>query len=74
MEEPKITLEGLLSVLKSVKPITVNLVDEEGLELITFGLPGYKALDDFLEDDEVLEVELINLGNIKVKIDTSLNE
>lgn len=71
--QPKITLEGLLSVIKSVKPITVNLLNEEGLEIITFILPGYKALDDFLEDDEVLEVELVNLGNIKVKIDTSLN-
>jgi len=71
--QPKITLEGLLSVIKSVKPITVNLVNEEGLEIITFMLPGYKALDDFLEDDEVLEIDLINLGNIKVKIDTTLN-
>jgi len=71
--EPKITLEGLLSVIKSVKPITVNLLNEEGLEIITFILPGYKALDNFLEDDEVLEVELVNLGNIKVKIDTSLD-
>ena len=70
---PKITLEGLLSVIKSVKPITVNLLDQDGLEIITFILPGYKALDDFLEDDEVLEVELVNLGNIKVKIDTSLD-
>ena len=71
--QPKITLEGLLSVIKSVKPITINLLNEEGLEIITFILPGYKALDDFLEDDEVLEVELVNLGNIKVKIDTTNN-
>lgn len=66
-----ITLEGLLKVITSVKVITVNLYDENDLLLITFGLPGFDCLDDFLLDDEVLQLEITNLYNINVKIDTS---
>lgn len=66
-----ITLEGLLQVIKSTKVITVNLFNEEGLLLISFGLPGYSALEDTLEDDEVLEVEIVNLVTLNIKIDTS---
>ena len=68
-----ITLEGLLKVIKSEKVIVVDLYNESDLLLISFGLPGYDCLDDFLADDEVLEVEIINLTHIKVKIDTSKN-
>ncbi len=66
-----ITLEGLLKVIASEKVITVNLYSENDLLLITFGLPGYDCLDDFLLDDEVLKLEITNLYNINVKIDTS---
>lgn len=67
-----ITLEGLLKVIKSgSKTITVNLFNEEGLLIISFGLPGYPALEDTIEDDEVLEVEIVNLFTLNVKIDTT---
>lgn len=73
MGEIKITLEGLLKVLSSSKTITVNLYDENDLLLITFGLPGYQCLDDFLNDDEVTKVKIVNMTTIDVTIDTSLN-
>ena len=73
MDEIKITLEGLLSVIKSEKNIVVNLFDQDDLLLITFNLPGYKSLDDFLEDDEVLEITFPKYNTINIKIDTSKN-
>lgn len=73
MDEIKITLEGLLSVIKSEKNIIVNLFDQDDLLLITFNLPGYKSLDDFLEDDEVLEITFPKYNTINIKIDTSKN-
>lgn len=68
-----ITLQGLLSVIDSDKIITVNLFDENDLLLISFGLPGWQSLDDFLCDDEVIKVKINNLTNLDVKIDTSGN-
>lgn len=68
-----ITFEGLLKVIDSPKTVTVNLYDENELLLITFGLPGYQALDDFLCDDEVTKIVLKNLYTIDVYIDTSKN-
>lgn len=73
MEEIKITLEGFLSVVKSDKTLTINLYDENDLLLITFGHPGYSALDDFLCDDEVLEISFPKNATINIKIDTSKN-
>jgi len=73
MDDINITLEGLLSVVKSAKPITVNLFNEESLLLITFNLEGYQALDDFLCDDEVLEIEIKSPSALNIKIDTSKN-
>ena len=70
---PMIILEGLLSVIESEKPITINLYDENNLLLIKFELPGYKSLDDFLEDDEVTKIKINNLYNLDVYIDTSKN-
>ena len=72
-EEIKITLEGLLSVIESTKPITINLYNEENLLLITFVMSGYDCLDDFLCDDEVKKVKIVNLNTLDVTIDTSLN-
>ncbi len=68
-----ITLEGLLKVIESSKIITVNLYDENNLLLITFGLPGWESLDDFLCDDEVTKIKINNLTNIDITIDTSNN-
>lgn len=73
MEPLKITLEGLLSVIKTDKSITVNLYNELDLLLITFILNGYEALDDFLMDDEVLELKFPKANTIDVYIDTSKN-
>lgn len=73
MEDIKITLEGFLSVVKSDKTLTINLYDENDLLLITFGHPGYSALDDFLCDDEVLEISFPKTATINIKIDTSKN-
>lgn len=63
----------VLKVIKSDKDITVNLYDENDLLLITFVLAGYDCLDDFLMNDEVLELSFANLNKINIKIDTSNN-
>lgn len=63
-----ITLKGLLSVIESVKPITVNLFDENDLLLITFVLPGYPYLEDELEDREVAKLKINNLTNIDITL------
>lgn len=68
-----ITLEGLCQTISSTKNITINLFDEKNLLLITFVLAGYKSIDDFLMDDEVIKIEIINTTLINVTIDTSLN-
>lgn len=66
-----ITLEGLLKVITSTKVITVNLYNENDLLLITFGLPGFDCLDDFLLDDEVTKLKISNLYELDITIDTS---
>ena len=63
-------LKGLLKTLKSKKTITINLFDEKGLLIISFNQPGYEALDDFLLDDEVTDIEIVNLFCVNVTIDT----
>lgn len=64
-----IDLKGLLSVLVSNKTIKVNLFDTATqLLIISFDLPGYEALEDDIEDDEVVKVELVNLTTINVYI------
>lgn len=68
-----ISLEGLLKVIKSEKIISINLYNENDLLLITFDLPGYDCLDDFLLDDEVTKIEIINMNKLNVTIDTSQN-
>ena len=84
MNEILITLEGLLKTIVSTKPITINLYhmvqpeDPEAepvkTQLITFLLPGYDCIDDFLMDDEVKSIEIVNSTNINIVIDTSLND
>ena len=67
-------LGSLLRVIDSGgKAITVNLFDENNLLLISFGLPGYDCLDDFLLDDEVTKLIFANMTTINVYTDTSLN-
>ena len=73
-EEIKITLEGLLGVISSTKKITINLYNENDLLLITFILDGYKHLDDFLCDDEVIKIELPSMTTMNITIDTSRND
>ena len=68
-----ITLKGLLSVIESDKDIKVNLFNEESLLLITFVLKGYECLDDFLEDDEVTKIEIVNNTTLNITIDTTNN-
>jgi hypothetical protein len=65
-----ITLSGLLSVIHSEKIIKVNLYDSEDLLKISFDLPGYAALENQLEECEVTKIEIVNLFNINVTIDT----
>lgn len=83
MNEILITLEGLLKTIISTKPITINLyhmvqedpeVEPVKTLLITFLLPGYDCIDDFLMDDEVKSIEIVNSTNINIVIDTSLND
>ena len=71
--EIEITLKGLLSVIESTKPITINLYDENDLLIITFGLPGYSALEDTLEADEVTKIVIRNLYTLDVYINTANN-
>jgi len=72
--EISITLGGLLKVIDSEKPITINLYDENDLLLITFKHPGYECLDDFLCADEITKIVIKNLYTIDITIDTSKNE
>ena len=69
----KIILEGFLSVITTEKPITINLYNENDLLLISFELAGFNALDDFLMDDEVIEINFPKNNTINIKIDTSKN-
>lgn len=62
------TLEKLLTALISNNPIAVNLYNEKGLLLITFGHPGYDSLDDELLTREVSELEIQNVKSIRVKL------
>ena len=72
--EISITLGGLLKVIDSEKPITINLYDENDLLLITFNHLGYECLDNFLCDDEIIKVVIKNLYTLNITIDTSKNE
>lgn len=73
-DEIKITLEGLLQTIVKTKKITINLYNEKNLLLITFLLDGWNSLDDFLTDDEVTSIEIVNATTINVTIDTSKND
>jgi len=73
MNESLIILKGLLSVIESSKTIMVNLYNEQDLLLISFGLEGWEALDDFLCDDTVTKIKINNLTSIDITIDTSNN-
>ena len=68
-----IDLKGLLSVIVSEKPITINLFNEKNLLLITFVLPGYRYLEDVYEEDPVTRIEIKNLSTLNITIDTSAN-
>ena len=66
-------LKGLLQALVSKKTITINLFDEKGLLIISFNQPGYDALDDYLLEDIVTKIEIVNLFCLNVTIDTEPN-
>ena len=72
-----ITLEGLLKTIVSARPMTVNLykevTDADPELLISFGLPGYECIDDFLMDDEVKAITIVNTTTVNITIDTSLD-
>ena len=67
--ESLITLKGLLSTISSTKTITVNLYDQDNLLIISFGLPGYAALEDELELSTVTKIEIPTLTSLNVTID-----
>ena len=68
-----ITLGGLLSVIESTKPITINLYNQDELLLITFVLDGYSCLEDVLEQDPVTKIVIKTLNQIDITIDTTNN-
>ena len=68
-----ITLGGLLSVIESTKPITINLYNQDELLLITFVLDGYPCLEDVLEQDPVTKIVIKTLNQLDITIDTSNN-
>ena len=69
--ESLITIKGLLSTISSTKTITINLYDQEGLLIISFGLPGYAALEDELELSTVKQIIFKNLNTLDVYIETT---
>ena len=73
MNPTTIQLEALLKALVAPKnkEITVNLYDQDNLSIITFQLPGYKALEDQIEECEVTKIVINNLYSIDITIDTS---
>lgn len=62
------TLEKLLTALVGDNSLTVNLYNEKGLLLITFGHPGYDSLDDELLTREVSELEIQSVKSIRIKL------
>lgn len=67
----EITLGGFLSVLESVKPVTINLYKENELLIITFIKDGYEALQDELEAASVKKIVLKNINTIDVTVETT---
>jgi len=65
-----INLKGLLSVLVSEKPITINLYNNASkLLIISFIKDGYEALQDDLEQSEVKQIIFKNMNTIDVYIE-----
>ena len=68
-------LQQLLGAIYSpTKTIQVDLLNENNLLLISFALPGYECLDDFLLDDVVQKIEISTVSKLVITIDTSHNE
>ena len=67
-------LQELLQAIYSPnKIIQIDLFSENNLLLISFALPGYDCLDDFLLDDVVSRIEIVSLNKLNITIDTSHN-
>ena len=67
-----IDLKGLLSVIVSEKPITINLYNNASkLLIISFVKDGYEALQDDLEQSEVKQITFRNLNTLDVYIDVT---
>lgn len=67
-----IDLKGLLSVIVSEKPITINLYNNASkLLIISFVKDGYEALEDTLEASEVKQIIFKNLNTLDVYIDVT---
>ena len=62
------TLESLLTALRSAKKIMVDLYDNQDLLLITFNLPGSPSLDPNLLAQEVKSIELPAVNSIKITL------
>ena len=68
-------LQQLLGAIYSpAKTIQIDLLNENNLLLISFALPGYECLDDFLLDDIVQKIEITTVSKLVITIDTSHNE
>ena len=67
-------LQNLLRAIYSpTKTIQIDLFNENNLLMISFALPGYDCLDDFLLDDTVTRIEIVSLTKLNITIDTSQN-
>lgn len=70
MNEP-ILLQNLFRVIDETKnKHTVTLYNEKDEPLITFVLPGWQFLNDFVIDDPVLEFAIPQMDQIRIKINT----
>lgn len=62
------TLESLLTAIRSTKSINVNLYDNADLLLISFVLPGFESLDPNLLSQEVKSIELPAVNALKITL------
>lgn len=67
-----INLKGLLSVIASERPVTINLFNNaNSLLIISFVKDGYEALEDTLELADVKKIIFKNVNALDIYIDVA---
>ena len=61
--------ELLATILSSnSKPISVDIYDQRGLQVILFELPGYENLSSEILDSEVNKLTLLTVNKIRIDL------